>query len=45
MELVEQHGVRVPSGLRCFPELLLGRVAVHGAKFEETVCADTEVEG
>lgn len=37
MELVEEHRVCVSSRLRCFPELLLGRVAVHGTQSEQTV--------
>lgn len=37
MELVEEHRVCVPSRLRCFPELLLRRVAVHGTQSEQTV--------
>lgn len=40
MELVEEHRVRVPSGLRRLPELLLGRVAVHGTQSEQTVCTE-----
>lgn len=39
MELVEEHRVRVPSRLRRLPELLLGRVAVHGTQSEQTVWA------
>lgn len=38
MQLVEEHRVGVPSRLRRFPELLLGRVAVHGTQSEQAVC-------
>lgn len=39
VQLVEQHGVggAVGAWLGRFPELLLGRVAVHGAESEEAV--------
>lgn len=40
MQLVEEHSVGVPSRLRRFPELLLGRVAVHGTQSEQAVCTE-----